>query len=270
MIGSYCLPSDDLIDRLLPTITASDEDPAYPVTNWSVIEPAKPSKLTTPTGWWEFDFGVAVNAAIFAPIYHNFDPGLPVILKWNSSSSWTNPAGVADITVPEWTEDGWSVSPFEALVSTPTYRYYRLEVALGSPGNSYPLSLGRPFLGGAIRHTTSDVRWGVVEDNEQRVIDGRTEGDVDKVTEIWGPRRSFQGEFRLDDTDAARLLTLHRTARNRVKPWLLIPDVDVNEAWIVRFLENKSSRTRETLGSNGMSSGFPFRVQELSRGIVWP
>jgi hypothetical protein len=52
----------------------------------------------------------------------------------------------------------------------------------------------------------------------------------------------------------------------RVRPWVLIPDVDVNEAWIVRFEDNRWSRTRETLNHNI----FPFRVKELSRGIPWP
>lgn len=273
MIGRYALSSDDLIDRLQPTITASAVDAAYPVQNWlDSVRPSKPSKLTTTTGWWEFDFGSAVNAAVFAAIYHNFDAGLSVVLKWNSTSSWGSPAGSQSLTVPAWTEDGWTVSPWNALAGTPTYRYWRLEVALTGPANTEALSLGRPLLAGALRDIGSplsigqDVRWGVEEIEEHGLIEQPTELGVETIYALGGKRRRFSGELALQNATVAPLLTLHRAAGGRVLPWLLIPDVDVNDAWVVRFEENRWSRVRETIGHNI----FPFRVQELSRGLPWP
>lgn len=266
MFGLYALASDDLIDSLQPTITGSAIDPSYPATNWLTVKPAKPVKLTTTSGWFEIDFGTAVNAAVFAPLYHNFDPGLSVVLKWNSSSSWASPAGSVSVTVPAWREDGWPISPWEELVGTPTYQFYRLEVALTGPANSEALSLGRFYLGGALRELERDVRWGVVEDEDQKIIDDVTEGGVELIAEPWGPQRSFTGEFGLTDAQTATLLTVFRAAHRRVKPWLLIPDAAVNDAWIVRFLESRWSRTRETIDHNVL----PFRVRELSRGLPWP
>lgn len=274
MFGRYCLPTDDLIAAVGPTISVdggspSIEDPDYPVTNWNEVKPAKPSKLLTPFGAWVFDFGAAVNVAVFALIYHNFDPGLSVTLLWNSSNSWGSPAGSQNITIPERTEDGWTISPWIAVTGSPTYRFWRLVVG-GSPGNSFDLSLGRPFFGGALRDLTNDVRWGVEEVEDFINIEHQTDLGVETIYNIGGKRRRFAGEFALRNEapyeHAQELISLHRSAQGRYKPWLLIPDVDVNDAWIVRFEENRWSRTRELPNQNI----FPYRVQELSRGVPWP
>jgi hypothetical protein len=279
MIGRYALPTDDLVWMEEPTITASAEDSDYPLTNWAgVPRPSKPSKLTTTTGWWEFDFGSAVSVAWFAALLHNFDEGVSVVLAWNSSSSWGSPAGSHSFTVPEWREDGApgdfgvSVSPWDEIPGAPSYRYWRLEVGLTGPANSEALSLGRPAFLGALRDLgdpldiEQDVRWGVVEEETQIIIDDQTEGGTDCIAEVFPPRRSFNGELALQDETAAALLALYRSAHRRVYPWYLIPDANVNEALPVRFIESRWGRTRETINHNI----FAFRVQELARGIPWP
>lgn len=269
MFGRYNLPSDDILaahwDSVV--ITASDEDPAYPLTNWGDRKPAKPSKLLDTSGWWEFDFLVPVNVAIVSAIYHNFDPGLDVVWKWGSAAGLASPAGSQALTIDPWMEDEWPYNPWEALGSTPTYRYWRLEVGLGSsPANSQNLVLGRPYLGGAIRDLTNDVRWGVEETEEWIHVETATQLGVEDIFELGGKRRRFAGEFALENSTAPTLISLHRSAKGRLKPWLLIPDAGVNDARFVRFDENRWSRTRETINHNI----FPFRVQELSRGIPWP
>lgn len=267
VFARYALPSDDLIYRLQPTITASAEDPAYPATNWYNQKPAKPAKLTTSAnGWWVFDFGVPVNVAAIALIYHNFDPGLDCAIQWNNVDSWVSPIGAEDIIIPAWTEDGWSVSPWVELTGTPTQQFYRLKMGDGSPGNSNPFSLGRPLMVGALRELARDVRWGVEEIGEQNVIEQPTEAGVETILDIFGPRRSYIGEFALDDAQSNQLLTLHRSAHNRVLPWLLIPNESEQDAWMVRFMDPRWSRVRQTIGHNI----HPFRVQELSRGLPWP
>lgn len=270
MIGRYSLPSDDLL-AAVPTavITASAEDPAYPVTNWAFRQPGRPSKLLTADGWWVFDLLEAVNVAAFALIYHNFDPDLTVTLQWNSSDSWGSPAGEQDLTIPNRTEDDYTVSPWITVEGSPTYRYWRLLVT-GTNGQA--LKLGRPYFSGALRDLgdaesiEQDVRWGVQEDEQFSLIEHVTEADLENIYEIGGKRRPFSGELALSNTNAATFIALERSARTRVFPWLLIPDVTVNEALMVRFEENKWQRTRDTINQNV----FPFRVRELSRGLDWP
>lgn len=271
MIGAYSLPSDDLLAALSPTITASTEDPDYPITNWAFRKPSKPSGLLDDNGWWVFDFGGAANVAAFALIYHNFDPGLPCLLQWNTSNSWGSPAGQQAITIPAITEDDWTVNPWIEVTNSPTYRYWRLLVG-GSPGNSQNLKLGRPYFSGALRDLgdveaiEQDVRWGVGLDETFPIIAHETELDAEDVYELGGKRQAWRGELALYDSTGASFVSLARSARGRVYPWLLIPDVTVNQAAMVRFEDNRWERIRETINANV----FPFRVRELARGLPWP
>lgn len=268
MFGRYALPGDELVARLLPTITASAEDLDYPATNLTDPNPANPAKLTATDGWWVFDFGEAVNIAAVALIYHNLDPGLYCVLEWNSSDSWGSPVGSQAITVPTWTEepnDG-SVSPWTLVTGSPTYQFWRLSIGLGSPNNSLDISIGNVMLLGALRDLTNDVRWGVQELEEFGLLEQETELGVDYVEVLGGKRRRFVGEFALMDDTAATLISLYRSATGRAARWLLIPDVDVNDAWYVRFEGPGWARTRENPNHNI----FPFTVREVSRGIPWP
>ncbi len=271
MIGAYSLPSDDLLAAYDPAISASDEDPAYPITNWAFRNPARPSKLLTTDGWWVFDFGAAANVAAFALIYHNFDEGLVVTLQWHTSDSWGSPTGQQVIPIAAATEDAWTISPWIAVTGSPTFQFWRLLVS-GSPGNTLPLVLGRPYFSGALRDLgdvasiEQDVRWGVVEDEEHGIIEHTTELGVDTIYPLGGKRRRLDAELALYDSTAASFISLVRSGQGRVLPWLLIPTIGVSDAWMVRFEESRWQRTRETIGQNI----FPFRVRELSRGLPWP
>lgn len=269
MFGRYALPSDDL--GADATVTASAEDTEYPAenlvapTNTGHLNlPSRPAKLTTTSGSWVLDCGSAISPTAIALIYHNLIAGLAVAIQGNASDSWGAPSFSQAITIPAWREDDWPVSPFALLAGSPppSYRYWRL-VITGT--NDNPVQVGRLMLVN-LRQMANDVRWGVVEEEEQGLIEHATEAGVETIYELFGPRRSFAGEFALTDTTSAELLTLFRSARSRILPWLLIPDDDVNDAWLVRFQENRWSRTRETINHNI----FPFRVQELSRGLRFP
>lgn len=265
MIGRYALPLDDHCYRIGPTVTASAEDSAYPASNLVDVNPAKPAKLTTGSGWFVLDFGTDVTIVAAALIYHNIDNGVAVTLQWNSADDWASPAGEQDFTIPGRLEDEWTVSPWIALDTQPTARYWRLLIG-GSPGSTDPVAVGRLILLSNLRDLVTDVRWGVEEIEEHGLIELPTELGVETIYALGGKRRRFQGELRLDDSTAATFISLVRSAQGRVLSWLLIPDVNVNDAWCVRFDQPNWDRTRETINYNI----FPFRVQELSRGLPWP
>ncbi len=270
----YGLPTDDLLARLTSTVitvtggSPSEEDPDYPITNWLARRPSKPSKLLSTTGGWLFDFGGAANIAAFALIYHNFDEGQHVLLEW-SANNFSTTAGSQAITIPAWTEDGWSVSPWIEVTGSPTYQYWRLTVS-GSPGNSYPLSLGRPVFLGALRDPGNDVRFGVVRSEAHQIVEMATALEVETIYALGGKRGTISGEaaFRneVPNEDAQKFISLVRSAAGRTLPWLLIPDLTVNEAWMVRFVDSGFDNTQEMINHNI----FPFRVRELSRGLPWP
>jgi hypothetical protein len=272
VIGRYALTTDDHCRQTPPTVVASAEDPEYPAVNLIRENPANPAKLTDTDGNWVLTFPAAVSVAWAALLYHNIDEGVPVTLEWNSSDSWGSPAGSMAFDIPAIREDGLTQSPWIELSTPQNYQYWRLVVGAGSPNNSQNVSVGRLMLLGALRDLgdpldkEQDVRWGVVEEETQIIIVDKTEGGVDLIADVFAPRRLFVGELALEAETTTALLTLFRSAHRRVYPWALIPDAAVNEVLIVRFMESGWSRTRETVNHNI----FPFRVQEMARGLPWP
>lgn len=271
MIGRYALPSDDLAGSATTVEVGggspSQEDAEYPAenliapTNTGHLNlPSRPAKLTTTSGYWELTFDAPITVRGVGLIYHNLDAGLDVTIEAGSGSPLSFSQA---ITIPTHWENGWPPSPWVEFASAQTHSVWRLSI---NGDNSEAVMVGRLLLLAQIRDLENDVRWGVEEVEEQGQVEHMTEGGVETLYELWGPRRSFMGELALMDDTASELITLYRTARNRIQPWLLIPDEDVNDAWFVRFQEPQWSRTREMIEHNI----FPFRVKELSRGLPWP
>jgi hypothetical protein len=263
MFGLYALPPDDLAGTAT-SVTASDEDPEYVATNLIAPTntghlnlPSRPAKLTTTQGYWDLVFPGPITVQAVVLVYHDLAPDIDVTLEPSGGTP-------IPITIPSRWENGWSPSAFEQFEAQ-TASTWRLAI---NEDNDLLPQIGRILLygSGGFRQLARDVRWGVEEIEEQGQIEHATYGAVETLYELWGPRRAFVGEFALDNTQSTSLITLYRSARNRILPWLLIPDEDVNDAWFVRFTEPRWSRTRETIDHNI----FPFRVQELSRGLPWP
>jgi len=264
--GRYALPEDDVAGTA-DTVIGSAEDSEYPAenivapTNTGHLNlPSRPAKLTTLSGYWELVFPAPVEIVGAAIIYHNFEEGLDVTIEAGTGSPLSFSQA---IDIPASFENDWAISPWVLFDSPQTFDTWRLSV---NEDNYLAPMVGRFLLLTALRDLDNDVRWGVVEEEEQGQVEHRTEGAVETLYELWGPRRSFLGELALLNSAANNLITLHRSARNRILPWLLIPDEGINDAWFVRFQEAKWSRTREMIEHNI----FPFRVQELSRGLPWP
>jgi len=264
--GKYALPTDDVAAEAA-SVVGSAEDSEYPAenlvapTNTGHLNlPSRPAKLTTTSGYWDLEFNDPITVVGVALIYTNFDSGLDVTIEAGTGSPLTFSQAVP--VGNDW-ENDWMPNPFVLFDSPETHTHWRLSI---NEANTYPVQVGRLLLLTDIRDLENDVRWGVVEDEEQGQIEHATEARVELLYELFGPRRSFVGELALMNDTSSELITLYRTARNRILPWLLIPDIDINDAWFVRFQEPKWSRTREMIQHNI----FPFRVTELSRGLPWP
>jgi hypothetical protein len=262
MFGKYALPSDDLAGTAT-TVVASAEDAGYPALNLIAPSntghlnlPSRPAKLTTTSGYWDLTFGSAITVVAAAIVYHNFDEGLDVTLEPGAGSiAIPIPAKPGD-------DDDWTLSPWVEFNAT-TDTVWRLSV---NGANSQAVQVGRLLLLGELRQLETDVRYGGEEQEGRLFFAHQTEVGIETLYDLFDVRRAFNGQFgfRPSETDALR--ALWRSARNRITPWLLIPDEDVNDAWFVRFEDDAYSRTAETVGFNT----HPFRVRELSRGLVWP
>lgn len=256
MFGRYALPGDDVAPNA--TVVASSPVTGYEASYLVSATPSRPAQLGATSGYFDLTLPSAETILAAALIYHNLDAGLAdVELIFGAGS----PNDVETFTIPTHHEDGWPVSPW--MEFTPhTTDTIRLNFGTA---NSLNIQVGRLLLLTALRDLGHDVRYGVEEIEEHGIIVQETVLGVETVYDLGGKRRSFVGEFGLIDSEANELLTLHRSARGRVLPWLLVPDEAVNDAWIVRF-EGPVSRTRDNPNHNV----FPFRVRELSRGLPWP
>lgn len=267
MFGKYALPSDDVAGTA-SSVTASAEDTDYPAenlcppTNTGHLNlPSRPAKLTSTSGTFTVTFDAPVTIGAMALIYHDLDAGLDVTLEPDGGTpiAITIPPhveggqeGLTPETVNAWAEfdpqtsDTWVLSINEA--------------------NSLNVVIGRLMLFEALRQLETDVAYGVQEVEEFGRIEHATELGVETLYDLPGRRRKYMGELKLRDSEAPSLVSLGRSARGRIQPWLLVPDEDVNDCCLVRFIEPAWSRTRETINFNT----FPFQVQELSRGLPWP
>lgn len=266
MFGLYALPLDDLTQGDSVTVSAeANEESAYGAVQLIAEGPARPAGITADNGRWIIDAGAPISPVAAAALYHNIDAGTGTMrLEANSSDSWGSPPWTQDFVVPSATEDGWSVSPWMFLEGSPSYRYWAL--AVDGPNSIDPIRVGRLMLLGTLRQMQNDVRWGVIEEEEHHILEHATDLGIETIYELGGKRRRFSGEFALDNSTSNEFITLCRSAKSRLTPWLLIPDETVNDAWIVRFEEPRWARTREIIDHNI----FPYRVRELARGLPWP
>lgn len=267
--GRYALPSDDLAGTATSVTVggggspAAEEDPDYPASNLIAPTntghlnlPSRPAKMLTFEGYWELTFDAPITVGALHLVYHNLDEDLDVTLEPDGGTP-------IDIIIPAHWENGWTPSPTQEF-DQQTSDVWRLSI---NEANSELVRVGRLLLYESLRDLGNDVRWGVVEHEEQGQIEHVTEGGVELLYELFGPRRSFEGDFALMNDTSASLISLFRDARNRILPWSLLPDADIpGDGWFVRFQENRWSRTREMIQHNI----FPFRVKELSRGLPWP
>lgn len=266
MFGLYALPSDDLAGTA--SVTASAPDAGYPAqnivapTNTGHLNlPSRPGKLTTTTGYFDLVFPSAITITALAVIYHTCDGGLSgVTLDVGGASPSSSvpipmpskPDPLDDLTFNAWTQ-------FDAV----TDDTFRLKFATA---NSKNIQVGRLLLLGTLRQMETDARYGGEEQEERIIIADPTELGVETMYDMYNVRRAFYGDFLFRPDETAALRDLWRSARNRVLPWLLIPDEDQNDACLVRFEDLAYSGRRDTIGVQS----HPFRVREVARGLQWP
>jgi hypothetical protein len=266
MFARYALPSDDVAGDA--TVTSPFEESAYGApflvatsTTGHLNLPSRPAKLNTTSGYWNLDFASPVTLYGYAIIYHNFDVGLDVTLELGGGSPFSNVIQVPTSAAHH--EDDWPPNIWEEF-DNPISGVEAVQLSINE-ANSINPQVGRLLLLTAIRDIGNDVRWGVSEGEEHTFIGLRTELGIETIYDLGGKQRSATAEIALEDADHSNLISLYRNARTRVQPWLLIPDVDETDCWLVRFEENRN-RIRETINHNV----FPFRVKEVARGLPWP
>jgi len=196
-------PSENRVDDIVAlTVDLGTEDTEYPILDGvQNVSPGRWGKFTGNTGGFVMDFGSAVAIPIFGiPLYHA-SAGATITIQANSSVSWGSPPLSATITVPAYRRNGFPHGIFKDLSGAAhTYRYWRLSIMAGS---SVPVQFGWLWLAASKRNLVQNVRFGLVEKNEDPSIIHETDFLWETNYPFGTTRMSFVGELRTTIDDGA-------------------------------------------------------------------
>lgn len=262
-------------------VTASAEVSAYGAVQLISENPARPAKLSTTTGNFVLQFDGAIAPAYAMLAYHYLDAGLSgVKIQANDSNSWGAPAFQAQFTIPAKRLDGpsyqrWTTNAIVALegLDYEGYEWWRL---VFENANSQAIVIGRLLLLTDLRQVDLLHVDGSPfdEDDETFEITHQTDLQVETITPMGGPRRSFSGFVVGTDLSAgtapvqsaADFRALHETSEGRTHPFVWVAGPTIADPWLVRFESAQGQRSHR----QGGYQVWPFAVREVSRGLPWP
>ncbi len=260
----YLRPSDNVAGLVTPTASAADA--TYPATFLVDLNGAKPAKLTTTTGTWSWDFGVGLQRVdCVALIHHNLTAGLEVRIQSSAVSNFSALQVNTTITIPAYRSDGFSISPWLDITGVANYsasghRYWRINV-VGT--NAAPVAIGEVILGSTLRTLEVNLSWGATDWEDHPITEHRSDFGVSTIYDFGTFWRTLSGEVDTTDAGWSSIQEFARAARNRARPFLLIPDPAVNDAWFCRFAETRITRAQTFLNRNQV----PLVFEEVARGL---
>lgn len=256
--------SDNVAPSATVTVSTGTGDADYPPQNLVDLVPAKPGQLTTTSGAWLFSYSTAQRIDLIALPHHNLAAGLAVYVQGNASDSWGAPSFNQLITIPAYRKDALPPGAFLDLTSLAGYsaggfQYWRLAV---TGVNSAPVKVGEVVLLSQIRTLNPNISWGAKPTEERLIIENKTDYGVSSIYDMGITIRRLTGE--LDTTDAGRQAVADwwQDCRGRARAFLLIPDEDVNDAWMARW-DVKFDPTLVLTDRNT----FQLAFEEVSRGL---
>lgn len=247
----YFHPADNVAPAATPSWQTGTEDTAYPATNATDLSYAKiaaPAKITGLTGALLLDFGSAQRVD-YVVLWHNFDASLDVSVQANAANTWSGPTVTTDLTIPAKRADGFTRKVGVDLRSVSGYstsglRYLRIDV---SGTNSVPIGL-KVLAFSRVRQLSVDLRWGVVDDDNQIAIDMMTDAGVPWAYSLASAPRSLRGSALLSDVDAELVREWHRATAGIVSPFVIVPEPTTDEAWLVRWSRNAGPFSIQSAG----------------------
>lgn len=256
--------SDNVVPLATLAVESGTEDPDYLAANLGDLVPAIPAQLTTTTGAWTLDFGADQRIDLVALPHHNLDAGLEVRIQGNAADSWIGPTLNTTITIPAYRGDGFPGGAWKDLTgvagySTSGFRWWRLAIIGANAAN---VKIGEFVALSHKRTLNPNISWGAARQDERPVIENVTDYLVSTIYDLGVTRRSIAGELDTSDAGLADIRTWWEDTRGRARPFLLIPDEDVNEAWFVRWAGNLNP----TLVLTDRNT-IPLEFQEVSRGL---
>lgn len=261
----YSHYADNVAPNATVSVNSGTVDATYPAANLVDRILGKPAQLTTTTGSWVLDYGAAQRVDWVLLPMHNLIAGLEVRIQGNATDSWGTPTLNQTITIPTYRGDGFPVPCWQLLTgatgyTTGGFRYWRL-VVVGT--NSAAVKVGEFLMFDQVRTLNPNISWGVQMPEDWPLIDNRTSAGIDNVYDYGTLARQLNGDLDTTDAGLAAVRAWWQSCRGKVRPFGLVPDEDVNEAWVARFT-NSLDPTLAINDRNTMALGF----EEVGRGLV--
>lgn len=250
----------------LATITGSAEDSTYPPSYLANLNPAKPAKLTTTTGWFKFNFGADQRIDILGIIHHNLDEGLEVRLQGNATDSWVSPTVNELVPVPAYREDGYPLNLFLDVTLATNYStgglpWWRV---LFVTANGEHIAIGEIWLGQTKRTLSPNISWGAVLTEERKIVEKSTDFGVTNIYDLGVTVRKVKGDLDSDDAQASAFWSWVRDARFRVRAFLVLINPETDDPMLVRFLKPTQEVAQVVTDRNTIQ----IELLELGRGLV--
>lgn len=237
----------------LATFSMTNEHADYPAINGNDKAPWNPLKSSTSGSVITMTWGASVTLQAFAIHMHNL-VGATVTLANGGGFSQV-------ITIPARTSRGRCVDPWldmreMAATSAATW-------TLTISGAASPMTIGEI----SAVATLSDAPFlveGPVDFGEREIVEViPTTYGVRHTFEYFVRIRSARGRL-IVDTDRVIMYDLWKAVGGMNDPFLFIPNVDVNDAWLVEFDSDTIQWSRTTPEASPITIG----VVELSGGLV--
>ncbi len=245
---------------------------AYPLSLLSDDNPAHVAKIPDTSGTIFWAHTAQTNVELFALIHHNLDEALSVRFGGGTLSAGT--FVLFDVTIPAWLGSGvgrWPVNPWVDLRNqTPYsgtwdeagYLVHGLQI-LGT--NSQNIEIGQIPLYSDRLVLAPDLRWGMDASNVKRLdrpqVENVTRFRVKTKYRLGIVPWSAEGEIRADDALEDALVAHWHDADG--KPFLLIPDGQVNRCYFVEYASSIIELPNQFIDWHDLK----FAVQEAGRGL---
>jgi hypothetical protein len=247
------------------TVNSGTEDPDYPADYLVDQVVVRPAQLLTGSGAWLLAYPSPQRWDWVAIPMHNLDAGLEVRIQGNATDSWGSPTLNVPIIIPPYRDDGFPVGCWLDLTTATGYTdagfaFWRLAV-VGT--NSANVKVGELVAFERKRTLNPNISWGARILEDRPIVDNRTPSGAENIYDRGVTRQELHGELDTTDAGLAAVRAWWRSSRGRARPMGLVPDEDVNEAWLARF-QNQMDPTLEVTDRNRLALHF----EEASRGLV--
>lgn len=251
MLPLYARPSDNVAPNATVTVTAGAENAEFPAAFLVDLRPDKPAKLTGTSGTYRFTFSgnQILEGVVIAG--HNL-AGAVVTL--------TCAAGVNQVIAIPANVGGQPVTAWIDLRESFTEAQRTDDIwDLAITGASAAIGIGEVLLLTNLREL--DWIWGPTITPEYDTVQHRTFGRARILYDKRILVHRMRGQVNLE-ADYSDLRALHAEARGPVNVFVIIPDEDTNEAFLMAFTPTGFSWSPTDPGITQM----PMELEQVSNG----